>query len=861
MKRLSYSSAGSAAREIGRGHFASARSWLHARCPAAESFLAEVAAPPHSRVIAAIGGAGGSGKSALLDDLERHYVTAGLMVTHDYRELDEAPDRWDAVLIDDAQLLTEGAVDAILHAIDRGDASIIVAYRLWPQPDAATRLVSVLERHHPPVVLGVLDEARIAVYLADALQTESPRELVGHIAQLTAGMPWLVDKLIEEIGRRNTATPIEPEIVGAVVRQLGLELERLGTNIRELLLALAVGFDLSERLPQVLTELDEDINALVAQARAAGLLLADGRLVPIVQRAVLESFPAYRVHAAAGLLLGDYPTGEQSLEVARGLARGGLSDSRVGQTLERAADEVLESNPSEAATLYDEAVAAGADHVPLAARRAQAALAGGDLDGAGRILDSVLVQDDAPDLTRAVDVAAAVWAHRGMLGHSADLYEWLSPQRAGPSGSLAAVAMIATGDRAGAQAMRAVPATSTPTLASVAIRLMGAGIVDSVEKSNAQALPALVRASDMMTAARVAIPMPEYPATLAALVALHSGELDVAESVLDAALSGGQGAALARPRLLLLRGWASMQRDRLTNARATMAEAAALPLTPRDRLLLSALEVAIARRDDDAPGLARAWHKAREVVLHVPVDLFSLLPISELVVAALQMREPGRLDGHLADAWQLLGRLGDPPLWSTRLRWSGVESAIVSERPEELVSHATALAEASRDNTFAGALAAAATAWVSVLAGGAGASSVESAARGLASVGLPWDGARLAGHAAARTDDRKDIARLLSCARDLHPTPAQIQSAPTAEPTGSVAARGPRANSSLSARELEVARLVVDGKTYREIGEAMFVSPRTAEHHIARIRNRLGVTTRSDLLARLRLVLADDEPS
>jgi DNA-binding CsgD family transcriptional regulator len=59
----------------------------------------------------------------------------------------------------------------------------------------------------------------------------------------------------------------------------------------------------------------------------------------------------------------------------------------------------------------------------------------------------------------------------------------------------------------------------------------------------------------------------------------------------------------------------------------------------------------------------------------------------------------------------------------------------------------------------------------------------------------------------------------------------------------------------LSAREREVAALVLRGKTYSEIGAAIFISPRTAEHHIARIRRRLGATSRSDLLTKLRLAL------
>jgi DNA-binding CsgD family transcriptional regulator len=53
---------------------------------------------------------------------------------------------------------------------------------------------------------------------------------------------------------------------------------------------------------------------------------------------------------------------------------------------------------------------------------------------------------------------------------------------------------------------------------------------------------------------------------------------------------------------------------------------------------------------------------------------------------------------------------------------------------------------------------------------------------------------------------------------------------------------------------------VLEGKTYREIGEAIYISPRTAEHHIARMRRRLGAESRSDLLARLRLALAPENP-
>jgi DNA-binding CsgD family transcriptional regulator len=128
---------------------------------------------------------------------------------------------------------------------------------------------------------------------------------------------------------------------------------------------------------------------------------------------------------------------------------------------------------------------------------------------------------------------------------------------------------------------------------------------------------------------------------------------------------------------------------------------------------------------------------------------------------------------------------------------------------------------------------------------------------------MPWEGARLAGHAAARADERKDMVRLLSCARDLHPQASAggngTSGVPESRDTLADGGNGMHPDDSgLSEREKEVARLVIEGKTYREIGEAIYISPRTAEHHIARMRRRLGAENRSDLLARLRLALASE---
>ncbi len=53
----------------------------------------------------------------------------------------------------------------------------------------------------------------------------------------------------------------------------------------------------------------------------------------------------------------------------------------------------------------------------------------------------------------------------------------------------------------------------------------------------------------------------------------------------------------------------------------------------------------------------------------------------------------------------------------------------------------------------------------------------------------------------------------------------------------------------LSRREREVARLVAEGLTSREIGAKLFISERTAEGHVEQIRNKLGFRTRAQVAA------------
>jgi DNA-binding NarL/FixJ family response regulator len=62
---------------------------------------------------------------------------------------------------------------------------------------------------------------------------------------------------------------------------------------------------------------------------------------------------------------------------------------------------------------------------------------------------------------------------------------------------------------------------------------------------------------------------------------------------------------------------------------------------------------------------------------------------------------------------------------------------------------------------------------------------------------------------------------------------------------GSVSA--PRARPLLGQRELEVLRLVADGMTDDEISRRLFISARTVQAHLSRVRDKTGVRRRSQL--------------
>ncbi len=832
--------------------------------PPARDALAALTAAPGEPVKILVSGGIGSGKSSVLAAVRSALKTAGVPVlTRPPRSGDDAAA---AVVIDDAHLLDDGELEQLADRVADPASTVVVATEPLAHRPALRVLATAIERENQVVSIGALSPPDVARITTEILGAAPTPELVRAIMVSTAGLPFLLQSAIAAAASREGEAPATA-IARAASFTLIERLRRLDEPVLDTLLLMSLSPDLGpDDVAATLRVAAQDAQFLVDRARASGLIEPSHShtFLRSVHQCIAQIIGTARHHdTEIALLVSQIESSTLSADLALRLAEHGLRDDRLANALAQLASD-NHGQPARAARLYRAAADAGA--TKLSSRLADALALTGDCTTAGRIADELLASEDAAERAAAVRIAASIAVHDGSSAQAADLFRWLGPYPDASVSAAGAIVSLAVGDLSAARTALSTESAGPPTSTSRAARSLAEGLLLSLEVPYPSAV---ARLGQSITAEQQPTGVaPDTPAALVTLAALHGGDPVRARSVIGRAVRASpadspENTAFVARRHRLLLGWVRMLDGHLSAATADVTAVAddtvsCATLHRRDALWAAALQTAIARRSGDSGAVQKHWYAAAEVLAEYSMDLFSLLPLGELWVAAARMRQVDRLQHTLDEAFALLESLGNPLLWSVPLHWAGVHAGILANSPEAVAPHGQALTAAAGQSTFAKALATAGRTWLRVLANHVEIDEVSAAARSLSQFGLTWDATRLAGQAALHTPDGRVSGAMLQLARDLKQTTAPDATPGLDAPAVDTPHPGPArpASARLSDREREVAELLLLGMPYRDIGTQLFISAKTVEHHVARIRRRLGAESRSEMLSMLRAMVA-----
>jgi DNA-binding CsgD family transcriptional regulator len=831
--------------------------------PAARDAVTTLSSAPTEPVKLLVSGGIGTGKSSVLAAVRAALRSGGTTVLTRPPRAGDEPDC--AVVIDDAHLLTDDELERVAERVADPASTVVVGTLPLAHRPTLRALTTAIERENPAVALGPWAPPDVARMVAERLGTPTPSEVVRSLMVATAGLPFLLRPAVAAAAAPEGEAPATAILQAARVA-LVERLRRLDEATLDTLLVSSLNRDLGPDDVAAALRLNAgQAYAAVDLARATGLVEPSfsRAFLRSAHRSVAQILGTARHHdIEISLLVSQLESATLTADLAIQLAEHGLRDDRLAEALAALASR-SHGQPARAARLYRAAADAGA--TSLSPQLADALALTGDCATAARLADDLLGSEGA-ERAAAVRIAASIAMHDGSAAQAADLFRWLGPYPDAFVSAAGVVATLAAGDLAAAQAALSAESSGPPTSTARAARSLAEGLLLSLDAPYPAGVTRLGQAiSSEQAPVGVA---PDTPAALVALTALHGGDPVRARSVIGRAVrvgldDGAEHTVFVTRRHRLLLGWVRMQDGQLPAASADVAaatgDADATPLHRRDALWAAALHTAIARRSGDTGALQRHWYAAMEVLAEYSIDLFSLLPLGELWVAAARLRQVDRLQHTIDEAFALLGALGNPVLWAVPLHWAGVHAGILANAPDAVAPHGHALTTAAAHSAFAKALANAGRTWLRVLANHVDTDEVTTAARLLAQFGHTWDATRLAGQAALQTPDGRVSQAMLQLARDLKQSVA-LDDAPGLDLPAVTEPRqaGPSrpTSSRLSDREREVAELLLLGMPYKDIGTQLFISAKTVEHHVARIRRRLGAESRSEMLSMLRAMLA-----
>ncbi|MEU7142188.1 LuxR C-terminal-related transcriptional regulator [Nocardia sp. NPDC046473] len=853
--------------------------------PSAREILRELESADHQPVVFLIRGRSQTGKSTLLNEIRLRLRARGIPL-QDTPAVDTPPtdnvsspngsgthpapttELRPALIVDNAHTLSQSELEYLCTTIESGQRTVVIAAQPRPHDLRLRALADTIARRGRVVELRALGVADIAPF-ARELGMMVPRQVSQHIHRQTDGIRGGVVAALTAAcsARLDAGIGAVDAAIAAWARAL---LDNLAPDLLETLVVATTGAGLdASELTEVLGVEPVAAQHLIDRARASALVTdADLLLTPAVGplRTLLGD---RRFVAVQRKLLGArLDAGLLRDHTALLLAESGVRDPRLAEFLAAAAEKA----GREAVRYYAAAAATGADPDLIALRWAEAAGRNGDGETAMRLAEPVLARSgvSSTELADAVRICAAALTRRGLVARAAQLYSWLGAQRVGADWAIGATVLSLAGDVSGAAEMSGSSTQWPPTEATAHARLIATALAGTLDgRQGDHGIPTAPTLSTNGTPAAVSALvqaahadsgvdrfLPCTAVSIATLLCLGTGEPRRAGDALRRATASG----LRCHQLQVLAAWSAMLGGDERAAAATVAALDHDSLDVRDRLLAHGVAVGLARRTGDHAALSKAWQAAYLMFDDVEADLLALLPIGELWLAGIRLRDEGRIAPLVDSAQALLHGLAEPPAWANAFHWYGVQAAILHESPQELLPHARQLkAAAEAGDRHAAVLADAGRTWVLVLRGEVSTAPVEAAVAGLSEIGMTWDAARLASEAALAAADSATATALLKLARtvraDAKPQDPILPPAATPPQQGSKPAPDPAVGEPtaiLSEREREVAELVLLGLTYREIGARLYISAKTVEHHVARIRRRIGARSRSELLSMLR---------
>ncbi len=696
----------------------------------------------------------------------------------------------DALAVDDAHWLPDAVIERLLELAPR--LPVAVARSPWPESPLIRELDEALTVHDPTLRLERLDDDGLRRML-DELMADDETDRVALI-ELTAGSPGLVHLLVEAdtLPGNSGDVRVSSTVVDSIVRRARAS----GLDVLDAVQMMRLGADLATAA-QLAGGGD-----LERRLRASGLVHGD-RVVPVAGQAIDADMTEVDRAKVTAVLSGATdalsPTDRASLIHGARDAFGTVDHASAAVFLgaEDAAqsvgalDDLRNPDAARSAFILDMRSMRWerAGQRPLEVLSSASSAAASDTTALAAVLGGVV----AP--TR-VDVAATAPVDHQVLG---DLHNLLDAYASG---------------------------------ADTRVTELGARLVDDAMSS------------------RVDIAAGWSPAAIAGALMMSIGQPDAARRLLRTAI----GAALAGPGEQsshhLLAAHADIACGDFSAALDLVRAGARPEWQLRDHFLLAALDAAIARRSGDTARLRDAWKRSSSIVDRQSQTWLLLDPTVEVLAAGARVGDAvsiGRARSCLSEQVALWPEHGPA---RAMVAWTDLQIAVASENWPGVQAAAARLEDSISADARTSARRGAATVWASVAArlgtddsgrqliDPPSPASLDAVVDALVSVGDAWEASRLLGQVALDHPDSAVARTMLERARLLVTDPVEAAD-------GLVAA-------GLSEREAEVARLVAEGRTYKAIGSQLFISAKTVEHHVARLRQRLGASSRAELLAMIR---------